>query len=173
MSTSNPSSTLTKKYPRSILMNKNRDQSSNQSRLETATNRENLNQNSLADEPQMNPSFNYNIDYQPVQQSALLNIAPSNQPIYESQITFNPLTGQHEQQIVTCEQYYNNLNANDYSGCLNGLFSYDFKLSIDSSWRRKLLIMIVIVNALMAIINAAIIIWIMSFYYLSMVSLLE
>lgn len=186
-------STLTKKYPRSILMNKNREQprtapgNANEASLIQAS--------SMLDESyQLNPSISYAsahplADYQ--QQSAATVVAAnlvqanyinpavltattsSNQPIiYESQLTFNPATGQHEQQLITCEQYYGHLNSEpikEYTGCLSSLVSQDFQLSI-SGWRRRLLLLLLIINAVMAVVNAAIIVWIISYYYLSFVS---
>ena len=186
MSTNTLTSTLTKKYPRSILMNKNREQP------RTANEASLIQAGSLLDESyQLTPAVGYAahlVDYQqsanlqptnyplnpPVLNQPVLSATSSNQPIiYESQLTFNPVTGQHEQQLITCEQYYGHLNASEpikeYTGCLSSLVSHDFQLSI-SSWRRRLLILILIVNAVMAIVNAAIIVWIISYYYLSFVS---
>lgn len=180
-------STLTKKYPRSILMNKNREPP----RTAAANEASLIQASSLLDESyQLNPVISYAathlVDYQP--QSAA-NLAQANYPnptavlsattssnqpiIYESQLTFNPVTGQHEQQLITCEQYYGHLNSEpikEYTGCLSSLVSQDFQLSI-SSWRRRLLLLLLIINAVMAVVNAAIIVWIISYYYLSFVSI--
>ena len=177
MSTTNLTSTLTKKYPRSILLNRSGDQP-----RADRTN-ENLIQNNFVDDsyPLNASAITYNaVDCQQLAATTnylnpILNPTTSNQPIYESQISYNPATGQHEQQLVTCEQYYSSINKHlertEYAGCLASFLNYDFQLSIDS-WRRKLLILILIINAIMAIANAAIIIWIVSYYYLSIVSFL-
>ena len=126
MSSSNLASRLTKKYPRSILTNKN------QSRLDTTVNENLIQQSSnlLENSYQFNPSIS--VDFQSTTYLPILNVTTtSNQPIYESQLTFNPATGQHEQRLITCEQYYNNLNDDkEYSGCLNNFIAYDFQLSI-------------------------------------------
>ena len=188
MSTNTLTSTLTKKYPRSILMNKNREQprmvAANEAGLVQAGG---LLDESLPPNPTVSYATHAFMDYQqpaanplpPANYPPLLSVpilnptSSSNQPIiYESQLTFNPATGQHEQQLITCDQYYGRLTgepAKQYTGCLSSLVSHDFQLSI-SCWRRRLLILILVVNAVMAIVNAAIIVWIISYYYLSFVS---
>lgn len=191
MSTTNTlTSTLTKKYPRSILMNKNREQPrtapSNEASLIQAGSL--LDESYQVNNPTVSCTTHHLVDYQQqppislqptnyptILNQPVLNPTSSNQPIiYESQLTYNPATGQHEQQLITCDQFYDHLTGGEpatleYTGCLSSLVSHDFQLSI-SCWRRRLLILILIVNAVMAIVNAAIIVWIISYYYLSFVS---